>query len=150
YLVKNTFTRMGYLKRLISEADRPREIQSILRSNDIGQQTLSLQTEDGNKQAIEDVRDYVALCASQNKQVILHDLIQKRYALRPYGWPDEEVLILMARLMVLGEISLVMDSALIPIDKAYEAITTAARRRKVIVTKRQTTDPKALQDARTL
>jgi len=43
-----------------------------------------------------------------------------------------------------------MDSGLIPIDKAYEAITSPAKRRKITVIKRQTTDPKAIQDARNL
>ena len=41
-------------------------------------------------------------------------MIEKRYSLRPYGWPDEEVLLLVARLLVLGEISLMMDGALVP------------------------------------
>ena len=150
YLVQNTFTKMGYLKRLTPEADRLKEIQSILRSNDVAQQTLALQVEDGNKQAIDDVRSYVDLSGKQNRQVILHEMIEKRYSLRPYGWPDEEVLILIARLLVLGEISLMMDGSLVSIEKAYDAITTPARRRKIIVVKRQTSDPKALQNARNL
>jgi uncharacterized phage infection (PIP) family protein YhgE len=88
--------------------------------------------------------------AVSSRQIILNDMVEKRYSLRPYGWPDEEVLLLVARLLVLGEISLVMDGALVPIDKAYEAIATPAKRRKVVVVKRQTTDPKAIQDARSL
>jgi hypothetical protein len=105
---------------------------------------------EGNKEAIDDISSYIQLCSANNRQVILHDLIEKRYALRPYGWPDEEVLILIARLLVLGGISLMMDGALIPIDKAYDAITTAARRRKIVVVKRQTSDPRSIQTARAL
>jgi hypothetical protein len=148
YLVKNTFTRMGYLKRL--NPDPSKEIQAILRSNDIGQQTLALDLEEGNKQAIEDVRNYVGLMAASNKQIVLHDMIEKRYTIRPYGWPDDEVLILVARLLVLGEISLMMDGALVPIDGAYKPLTTPASRRKITIHKRQTTDPKAVQAARSL
>lgn len=148
YLVKNTFTKMGYLKRLTPEP--PREIQAILRSNDIGQQTLALATEEGNKQAIADLRGYIALSTAASRQIILHDMIEKRYALRPYGWPDEEVLILVARLLVLGEISLMMDGVLVPLEKAYDALMTPAKRRKVVIFKRQTTDPKSLQNARSL
>ncbi|MGH9428076.1 MAG: BREX system P-loop protein BrxC, partial [Terriglobia bacterium] len=148
YLVQNTFTKMGYLKRLNPEPFR--EIQAILRSNDIGQQTLALETEEGNKQAIDDLRSYVVLSTAASRQIILHDMIEKRYALRPYGWPDEEALILVARLLVLGEISLMMDGALVPLAKAYDALITPARRRKIVICKRQTTDPKALQNARSL
>ena len=139
---------MGYLKHL--NPDPSKEIQAILRSNDIGQQALALDLEEGNKQAIDDVRNYVGLMAASNKQIVLHDMIEKRYTIRPYGWPDEEVLILVARLLVLGEISLMMDGALVPLDAAYKALTTPANRRKITILKRQTTDPKAIQDARSL
>ncbi|MDP3597519.1 MAG: BREX system P-loop protein BrxC, partial [Nitrospirota bacterium] len=148
YLVKNTFNKMGYLKRL--SQDPLKEIQAIIRSNDIGAQTLILGAEEGNKLAIDDVRNYVALMSATNKQVILQDMIDKRYTLRPYGWPEDEVVMLIARLLVLGEISLMMEGALIPLDKAYDAITTPSKRRKIVVIKRQTTDPKAIQDARAL
>ncbi|MDO9351683.1 MAG: BREX system P-loop protein BrxC, partial [Deltaproteobacteria bacterium] len=96
YLVQNTFTKMGYLKYI--NAEPLKEIQAILRSNDIGQQTLALEMEEGNKQAIDELRSYIELSYHANKQIVLHDMIEKRFALRPYGWPDEEVLILIARL----------------------------------------------------
>jgi hypothetical protein len=148
YLVANTFTKMGYLKHLNDEPVR--EVQAILRSNDIGQQTLEIEKPEANKQALDDLRSHIELSTSANRTIVLHDLIEKRYNLRPYGWPDNEVLILIARLMVLGEISLMMDGALVPVEKAFEAITTSARRRKIVVIKRQTSDPKALQNARSL
>ncbi len=148
YLVNNTFTKMAYLKHVHPEPLH--EIQAILRSNDIGQQTLALQSEEGNKEALEDLRNYVTLSINASRQVVLHDMLEKRYGLRPYGWPDEQVLLLVARLLVLGEISLMMDSALLPLDKVYDALTTPAKRRKIIILKRQTTDPKALQHARNL
>lgn len=148
YLVTNTFTKMGYLKRLTPEPAR--EIQALLRSNDIGQQTLALATEEANKQAIDDLRGYIALSDAASRQIILHDMIEKRYALRPYGWPDEEVILLTARLLVLGEISLMMDGALVPLDKAYDALMMPAKRRKAVILRRQTTDPKTLQNARSL
>jgi hypothetical protein len=50
----------------------------------------------------------------------------------------------------LGEISLMMDGGLVPLDKAYETLTTPAKRRKTTIIKRQTSDPKALQQARSL
>lgn len=148
YLVQNTFTKMGYLKRLHPEPLR--EIQAVLRSNDIGQQTLALETEEGNKQAIDDLRSYVTLSTSASRQIILHDMVERRYSLRPYGWPDDEVLLLVARLLVLGEISLLMDGALVSLEKTYDALTTPAKRRKVVILKRQTTDSKAILNARSL
>lgn len=148
YLVRNTFTKMGYLKQL--SPDPLPEIQAILRSNDVAQQALALQVDEGNKQAIDDVRNYVGLMAASSKQLVLHEMIEKRYSLRPYGWPDDEVLLLLARLLVLGEVSLMMDGALLSLDKVYEAITAPVKRRKIVVIKRQTSDPKSIQNARAL
>ena len=148
YLVQNTFTKMGYLKVVCQEPLK--EVQAILRSNDIGAQTLALKSEEGNKQALDDVRNYVALMAASSRQIVLNDMIEKRYSLRPYGWPDDEVLLLIARLIVLGEISLMMDGGLLPLDKTYEAIITPAKRRRIVIIKRQTTNPASIQDARSL
>jgi hypothetical protein len=77
-------------------------------------------------------------------------MLEKRYSIRPYGWPEDEVLLLLARLVVLSEVTLIMDSTAIPVDKVYEAITTPAKRRKIIVRKREISDPKAIQNARSL
>ena len=148
YLIQNTFNKMSYLKTLAAEPLK--EIQAVLRSNDTAKETLLFQSGENNPQAIEDVRNHVDLCARANRQIVLHDLIEKRYALRPYGWPDNEVLLLLARLLVLGDINLMMDGALLPPDKAFDPITAPAKRRKIIVVKRQTANPEAIKNARNL
>ena len=148
YLIQNTFNKMSYLKRLAPEPLK--EVQAVLRSTDIAKETLLFQTGENNPQALEDLRSYLQLCSMKSQQVVLHDMLEKRYSVRPYGWPDEEVLLLVARLIVLSEISLMMDSTLLPIDKVYEAITTPAKRRKIVIRKRETSDPKAIQNARNL
>ncbi len=148
YLIQNTFSKMSYLKRL--SADPLKEVQAVLRSNDIAKENLLFQTGENNPEAIEDLRNYLQLCSMKSHQVVLHDMLEKRYSLRPYGWPDEEVLLLLARLIVLSEVNLMMDSILLPIDKVYEAITTPAKRRKIVIRKRETSDPKAIQNARSL
>jgi len=148
YLIQNTFSKMSFLKRITTEANK--EIQAVLRSNDIAKEQLLFQTGENNPDALEDLRSYLQLCSTKSQQVVLHDMLEKRYSLRPYGWPDEEVLLLLARLVVLSEITLMMDSTLLPIDKVYEAITTPAKRRKIVIRKRETSDPKAIQNARSL
>ncbi|MEI7686701.1 MAG: BREX system P-loop protein BrxC, partial [Planctomycetota bacterium] len=150
YLIQNTFNKMSFLKRLTPESERLKEIQTIIRCNDAAKETLLFQAGENNPLALDDLRNYLQLCAMKSQQVVLHDMLEKRYALRPYGWPDEEVLLLVARLLVLSEINLVMDSTALPIEKVYEAITTPAKRRKIIVRKRETSDPKAIQNARSL
>ena len=148
YLIQNTFTKMSYLKQLCENPAK--ETQAVLRSNDIEQQAQLLKLPEANPHAIEEVRSYVELCAGTSKQVVLYEMIDGRFAKRPYGWPPAETALLVARLLVLGEVSLVVDGAAIPTDRAYEHLTTPAKQRRVIVIKRKTTDPAALQQARNL
>jgi hypothetical protein len=148
YLVQNTFNKMGYLKHL--SAEPLKELQAILRSNDTAKETALLQAGENNPEALEDLRNYLRLCSMKSQQVVLHDMLEKRYSLRPYGWPEDEVLLLLARLVVLGEVTLMMDGSLLAVDKISEAVTTPAKRRKVVVRKRETADPKSIQYARSL
>jgi hypothetical protein len=148
YLVRNTFNKMGLIKRL--HVEPLKEIQAVLRTNDIGQLQLKLNTPDSNAGALAEVRQYVELAGKSSKQVVLFDLIDGRFASRPYGWPQQETALLLAQMFALGEISLVMDSAPIPIDRAYEPLTTPAKWRKITLHLRRSSDPKAIQDARNL
>ena len=148
YLVQNSFNKMGLLQYL--SAEPLKELQAILRSNDIARETALLQAGENNPEALQDLRSYLQLSAMKSQPVVLHDMMEKRYSVRPYGWPDDEVLLLLARLIVLGEVNLMMDASLLPIGKVYEAITTPAKRRKIVVRKRETADPKSIQDARSL
>jgi hypothetical protein len=148
YLIANTFSKMGYLKHLCTEPLK--EIQAVLRSNDVSQQTLVLTLEESNPEAIQDLRNYIQLCDMKHHQIVLYDMIQKRYALRPYGWPEMEVLLLVARLLAVGEISLRMEGDTLPMDRIYDAVKTPAKWRKITLHKRKTSDPKALQQARQL
>jgi hypothetical protein len=150
YVIQNTFTKMSYLKLLTPEGERLKEIQAVLRSNDVGKEQLLFDKGEANPEALQDIRAYLELATKASRQVVLHDMIEKRYAVRPYGWPDEEVLLLLARLLVLGDVSVMMDGVLLPIDKVYEAFTTPAKRRKVVLVKRHTPDPDALRKARVL
>ncbi|WP_005031444.1 BREX system P-loop protein BrxC [Holophaga foetida] len=153
YLVDNTFTKMGYLHKR-GEGDTSqtvlREIQAVLRANDVAQARLGIEEEESNPQAIKELRDYLYLMNVRSTQVVLHDLVETRFSRRPYGWPEEETLLLVARLLVLGEIHLVMDGASLALDKVFEAITNAQKRRKITLVQRKALDPKAIQTARQL
>jgi hypothetical protein len=146
YLIGNTFAKMGYLKHLVSNPLQ--EIQAILRSNDISQQTLTLQAEDGNPQAIQELRDYLRLCETTSKQVVLHELVEERFSNRPYGWPSYETILLVSRLLVIGEIHLLRAGSRIPIDRAYDELSTTSKWRQITILQRKITDPAELQKAR--
>lgn len=148
YLIENTFTKMGYLETLL-ENPLP-EIQAVLRSDDIAQQTLAVDLPKSNPQAIAELRQYIELATKANKQILLSELIQGRYAARPYGWPNNEVVLLLARLHAIGEIRFQLAGSLVARDQVYEAITTPGKWPKIVVHRRASTRPEDLQKARQL
>ena len=147
YLIQNTFNKMSYLKTL---RDNPhKEIQAVLRSNDIGQYNLNMDMPESNPQATEDLRTYIELCTKTNRQIVLGMLI-KRYAKRPYGWPEFEVILLLARLLMAGEAQCVSGGAAIPKDKLYAALTSKRQWRNITIVQRALTRPEDVQKAREL
>ena len=143
YLVQNTTPKLVYITKY--SEDPKRELQTILRANDVGRALL-----DGlNERALDEIRDFVDLSARSSHQIVLFNLVEK-FGARPYGWPDDETLILIARLLVLGEIQLVMDAAPIPVDRVYDAITSTQKQRRITVVRRTKTDSQTLQDCRVL
>ena len=148
YLIQNTFTKMGYLKTL--RDDPLKEIQAVLRSNDIGQGTLGMKVAEENPQAIEDLRSYIELCTKTSHQIVLFDMLTSRYANRPYGWPAFEVLLLLARLYMLGEVQFVSGGAPIAKDRLRETLTSQRKWRNITIVQRVTSKPEDVKRAREL
>jgi hypothetical protein len=145
YLIQNAYPKMSYIEHL--HPNPKQEIQTILRANDVEQVSLGLDTPESNTKALDDLREYIRLCAMSSKQIVLHEMIEKRYGGRPYGWPELEVVLLVARLAVLKEINLIADQAPLPLDKAYEHLTSASKQRKVIITLRESADGNLIKEA---
>lgn len=143
YLIRNAYPKMGYLDHL---HDNPKqEIQSTLRANDVEQMTMGgIVT---NVKALDEVREYLRLSALKANKVVLHDMLEKRFGLRPYGWPELETVLLVARLAVLREINLIVSSAPLPLDQAYEHLTSASKQRKVIISIREAPSEQLIKDA---
>ena len=148
YLIQNTFAKMGYLTTL--RDDPLKEIQAVLHSNDIGQGNLGMKVAEENPQAIEDLRNYIELCTKTSRQIVLFDMINSRYANRPYGWPAFEVLLLLAKLYMLGEVQSVSGGATIAKDRLYEALTSQRKWRSITVVQRVTSKPEDVKKAREL
>ena len=148
YLIKNAYPKMDYIAHL--HPNPKQEIQSTLRANDVDQVVMSLETAEANREALDDLREYIRLCAMTSKQIVLYELIEKRYSNRPYGWPDLEVVLLVARLAVLKEINLLVEGAPLPLERAYEHLTATNKQRKVVITQRETAAADLLKKAQAL
>ena len=75
-------------------------------------------------------------------------MITARYANRPYGWPEFEVVLLLTKLIMAGEAQCVSGGAAIPKDKLYDALTSKRKWRTITVVQRATARPEDVQKAR--
>ena len=77
-------------------------------------------------------------------------MVSKRFANRPYGWPELEVVLLLTRLYMAGEVQFVSGGAVIPREKLYEAFSTPRRWRSITVIQRAISKPEDVKKAREL
>lgn len=146
YLVENTFPKLGMLT--YTSKNPQTEIKAVLAAPPTD--GLRLEGGDANPEALKEVAGYVDLMNARNHQVVLYDLIENRFGRRPFGWNDWEVLLLVVRLVMAGEISLVLDGATLSSDRIYNAIEGTNKWRRVTVVKRKTVDKGNIQAARNI
>ena len=147
YLISNTYTKLPYLK--VRQADPIAEIKAVLAVDTIGQQGLSLNGEQGNPLAIKELRDYLQLKAS-SERVLLSDIVD-RFTGIPWGWkPEWEVVLLVARLFMAGEIKLMREGDDLDPKSAVDPLTKSVRFKQVSLLKKKVPDAAALKRARDL
>ena len=147
YLILNTYTKLPYLK--VRQADAIAEIKAVLVSDDIGQHGFKLDGEEGNHLAIKEMREYLHLKASAER-VLLSDVVD-RFTGVPWGWkPEWEVVLLVARLFMAGEIKLMCEGDDLDPKGAVDPLTKSVRFKQVAILKKKVPDAATIKRARDL
>ncbi|UYM15474.1 BREX system P-loop protein BrxC [Endozoicomonas euniceicola] len=120
YVIQNTFAKLSMLQP--TSGDINREIQAVLTADDLGQLGLNLDNEQCNPSAVKEVEQFVSLKIELNHPVYVKDIIHQ-FTHRPYGWPDNEVLLLLARLALAGKINFIFNKDDLPRHRAYDKLT---------------------------
>lgn len=147
YLVRNIYTKLGYLTVLQEEPQK--EIRAVLMTDEIGQGTLTLDGTDGNAQALKEVKQFIDLSSSQNHRIPVDELV-KRFSARPYGWPEWEIILLLSRLFMAGELKLMMEGSAIQPREAIEPLLKSVKWKSINILKRKTVGAQELTDSRKL
>jgi hypothetical protein len=147
YLIQNIYTKLGYLNVLQEEPQK--EIRAVLLSDEIGQGALTLDGTEGNAQALKEVKQFIDLSVGQSHRIPIDELV-KRFSGRPYGWPEWEIILLIARLFMAGEIKLMTEGAAIQPREAIEPLTKSVKWKMVTILKRKTVGAQELAARRKL
>lgn len=100
YLIDNTYSKLSLIRKASTDPDA--DIAIILKETDI---SSIFEGDIPHKEATDDIRQYLERQSATGKSIYLSDLTE-RYSSIPYGWAEKEAVIILARLMQLGEISL--------------------------------------------
>lgn len=149
YLVSNTYLKLGMLRPTPNPQD---EIRAVLAADSIQSGNLFAEDQSGYAQALKEVSDFLLLKGGKGgfAGVTLEDVVA-HFSRIPYGWkPEWEIVHLVARLFIAGEISLVMDGSALSPAAAVEPLTKAVRFKSVTLLKRKKTGAVELKKARDL
>ncbi|MRI34253.1 BREX system P-loop protein BrxC [Endozoicomonas sp. OPT23] len=120
YVIQNTFAKLGMLKP--TQSDINQEIRSVLAADDIAQLGFDMGDAQCNPQATKEVEQYISLKIELNQPVSVKDVVH-HFTHRPYGWPDDEVLLLQARLALAGKINFIYNKEELPRHRVYDRLT---------------------------
>ena len=130
YVIENTFSKLKLVKPF--PGDIRREIQNTLIADDIGQLGLDLQAPEVNPQALLEVEKYISLADDSSRPITAEDIV-KRFAKRPFGWNDEEILLIMSRLALSNKIIFQMRQQDVPLKNAYDNLIQVRKRAEMRV-----------------
>jgi len=147
YLSLNIFSKFGFLTT--PHENPQKEIKQILLADDIGQEQLRLDFEKGEPQDIKEIRSYIELMTAKSHPVILKDLVSQ-FSKRPYGWPEWEIVIRVAKLFMTGAINLVVDAEKIDPKAAIDPLTKTPKWKAVKIIKRKISGKADLQKAQSI
>ena len=147
YLLENTFTKLAYLKVL--QSDPLRELNAVLGADDIEQIGLSLDGAEGNPQAVTEMQQYINLKASGNDRILVSDIVD-RFSKRPFGWSDNEILLIIARLAVGNQLTFQLNGGTLANKDAFDPLSNSRKRRDMAIIKKRQTDEGVLKQARNL
>lgn len=146
YLVENSYSKLSYIQH--SASDHMAEIHRLM-ADPTGEE-LDLLGGSQNAKALKDVLEYIDLLSGRSQSVNLGTLINERFARHPYGWKEQDTLLLVCRLFKAGQIELSASGAKLQADEIYAHIDGSNKWNRVSLSRRKTVDKADIQAVRSL
>ncbi len=105
HIIQNIFNKYNYLSMV--HDDPIKEIKETLLSDHIAQEELIGFTRK-DYQDVKEITTYIKLKTTTNKAIVLDELV-KHFSRRPYGWPEFQVVVIIAKIFMAGTINLLQD-----------------------------------------
>jgi len=146
YLVENGYNKLSYIQH--SPADHLAEIRRLM-ADPTGEE-LDLLGGSQNAKALKEVLDYIDLLSGRSQSVNLGSLINERFARHPYGWKENDTLLLVCRLFKAGQIELHANGGKLQASDIYGHVDGSNKWNRVSLSRRKTVDRANIQSVRIL
>lgn len=141
YLVENTYNRLHLIKASTEDFDR--DLRLILSESD----TSKIFEENMlHPQATETIKNYII--SQQGRALLLADLVD-RFERKPFGWRDQDIVLILSRLVVKGDLELRTDAPLLP-REAFPFLQKKPNWRTIRVTVKQKVSSEVLRAVQTI
>ncbi len=147
YVIENTFGKLKWVTPY--SGDIKLEIQQTLIADDIGQKGLDLNAEEVNPTASIEVEKYISLTDEHSRAITAEDIV-KRFSKRPYGWNNDEIILIMARLALANKINFQKRQQDVSLSNAYDELIQIRKRAEMRVRRVKQTSEDSLKHAATL
>lgn len=124
YLIENLYNKYSLLIPFSGNVEQ--EIKATLLTDDAGQQRLIEDLKTANVQATREVRLRIDLLLGQNHPVVLSELVE-HFTKRPFGWRDWDIILMIARLFVGGELMLLQEGGKLQPSQSLEYLLKRAQ-----------------------
>lgn len=130
YVIENTFGKLKLIKPY--SGDIRREIQNVLLADDLAQANFDFTDADINPQACLEVEKHIALSDEYNRAITGDDVV-KTFGRRPYGWHDDEIILILARLGLANKICFQLRQQDVPLRQLYDNLLQVRKRAELRV-----------------
>lgn len=149
-LAKRTFTKLPYITKAMELTD----VKTALQESDSHNIDLFAGGGEVNQQALNDMLMYISDKAGMHGKISLK-LVKDHFEHRPYGFIDEDVFYLVARLFRRGDISFTMNGQYVTLSNTsandlYSYITKKTFVEKLMIEKRERVSDKEKKTVRTI
>jgi len=144
YIIDNTFHKLSMLRPFNGEFKR--ELMAVLTADDAAQLGLDLGHQDYCPDAVREVEQYVALKIENNNPVYLKDILH-RFSHSPYGWHDDDIILLLARIALAGKVTFNQQGNDVVLKNAFELFMNSRKRGEIRVQRVRQHDEQQLRRA---
>ncbi|MFK7776627.1 MAG: BREX system P-loop protein BrxC [Gimesia sp.] len=128
YIIDNTFHKLSLLRPFTGEMKR--ELMAVLTADDAAQLGLDLGHQDYCPDAVREVEQYIVLKIENNNPVYLKDLLH-RFSHSPYGWHDDDIILLLARIALAGKITFSHQGNDVVLKTAFDLFMNVRKRGEI-------------------